>query len=82
MTHPERWTFDWFYNRQTPEPKGKTMNASTLLELVAKWEKAAEPPQVENGAEEAKVERAAEAGRRNGLRTCAEDLRLLVKLLG
>lgn len=82
MTHPERWTFDWFHNRQKPELKGNNaMNANTLLELAAKWEKAAEPPQVENGAD-AKVENSAAAGRRNGLRTCAEDLRLLVKLLG
>jgi hypothetical protein len=43
MTHPERWTFDWFHNRQKPELKGNNaMNANTLLELAAKWEKAKE----------------------------------------
>lgn len=58
------------------------MNKITLLELVAKWEKAAEPPQVENGSEEAAGQRAMEHGRRLGYRDCAEELRLLVRVLG
>lgn len=58
------------------------MNTEALLQLAAKWEQKAEPPSVEDGSEEAKCERAASMGHRTGLRACAEELRLLMKLLG
>lgn len=58
------------------------MNNQTILELAAKWEQKSEPPQVEDGSDEAKGERMAAMGHRTALRACAEELRLLVKLLG
>lgn len=58
------------------------MNTEALLQLAAKWEQKAEQPTVEDGSEQAKAARAMNIGHRTGLRTCAEELRLLVKLLG
>jgi len=58
------------------------MNKETLLELTQKWERSAGIPEALDGSEEAKIPNAIKQGRREGKKECADDLRLLIKLLG
>ena len=59
------------------------MNHQSVLELAEKWRnKAAElPPNRTPSNPEEAAEIAFDAGRRNALNQCAEELELLVKLL-
>jgi hypothetical protein len=58
------------------------MKKEVLLELAARWERDAETPETQDGSDEAKIPNAKAAGRREGLRECADGLRSLVELLG
>lgn len=58
------------------------MNDRVLLELAAKWEREARPPDVEDGSETAKLGNATDAGMRIAMRNCSRQLRELVDLLG
>jgi hypothetical protein len=58
------------------------MKDAVLLEMAARWERDAKPPDVENGSEDAKIPNAFSAGERQGIRACADGLRMLVSLLG
>lgn len=58
------------------------MKDSVLLELAAKWERDARPPEVQDGSEEAKLRNATDAGLRIAMRNCSRQLRDLVELLG
>ena len=58
------------------------MKNSTLMELVAKWERDAKPPVVEDGGESAKLGNALAKGVRVGLGSAANDLKALILLLG
>ncbi len=58
------------------------MKDAVLVELAAKWEYDATPPQCEDGSPEATARNAEAHGRRQGLRECADGLRMLVQLLG
>ena len=58
------------------------MNPQVLLELVKKWEAKSEHPDCEDGSPEAVIENAVERGARSQRRKCAEELNLLIKLLG
>jgi len=60
------------------------MKDTVLKELAAKWERDAEPPNVEHTAddEQTKTANALTKGVRLGLGQCASDLKALIKLLG
>ncbi len=60
----------------------KTMKDAVLLELAARWERDARPPEVEDGDPRAQVTNAEYKGERRSKGVCAEDLRALVRLLG
>ena len=55
------------------------MNNEVLLELVNKWEKEAIEPECQD---EAEIENAVNRGTRSKAGKCAEDLNLLIKLIG
>jgi hypothetical protein len=58
------------------------MKSAILLELAARWERDARPPQCEDGAPEAQLTNAQYKGERRAKGMCAEDLRVLVRVLG
>ena len=58
------------------------MKSAILLELAARWERDARPPQCEDGAPQAQLTNAEYKGERRAKGLCAEDLRALVRLLG
>ena len=58
------------------------MKDTVLVELAAKWERDAAPPQCEDGSPESAARNAEAHGRRQSLRECADGLRMLVQLLG
>jgi len=58
------------------------MHNSVLLELVAKWEKEAVEPECQDGSPDAEIENAVNRGARAKASKCAEDLNLLIKLIG
>lgn len=58
------------------------MKDAVLLELAARWEREAVEPQCEDGSPEAAIGNAKAHGRRQGLRECADALRMLIRLLG
>ena len=58
------------------------MKDAVLIELAARWEREAKPPNVENGSDDYKIPNAVAKGRREGMRECADTLRSLVSMLG
>lgn len=58
------------------------MNIQVLLELVAKWECKSLPSGEDVECPEAEVINAVARGERETYRQCAEELNLLIKLLG
>jgi hypothetical protein len=58
------------------------MNEIVLKELAKKWKADAEPPQCEDGSDDAKLGNALGKGVRIGLNSCADDLLAIIKLLG
>lgn len=58
------------------------MKDAVLLELAARWERDAKPPDCEDGSEAAKIPNAKARGEREAMRMCADTLRLLVQMLG
>lgn len=58
------------------------MKDSILLELAKRLDRMAIAPEYENGAPEAAIGNAKEAGRREGLRMGADAIRMLVQVLG
>jgi len=58
------------------------MNIATLIELAEKWERDAVTPQVEDGSPGAEIMNAKARGGREQLKACANDLRMLVQVLG
>lgn len=58
------------------------MKDSVLIELARRWEDEARTPECKNGSPEAAIGNAEAHGRRQGLRACADALRMLVDLLG
>jgi hypothetical protein len=58
------------------------MKDTVLLELATRWENDAKPPEVQDGADEAKIRNAIDKGHRECKRECADTLRTLVKILG
>lgn len=58
------------------------MKDAILIELAARWERDAKAPECEDGHPDAKVGNAEAHGRRQGLRECADGLRMLVGVLG
>ena len=58
------------------------MKDAVLMELAARWEREAKAPEVEDGSETAKVANAIARGERQGMRMCADGLRMLVQMLG
>ena len=58
------------------------MKDAILLELAARWEREAKAPEIEDGSEQAKVPNAIARGERQGMRMCADALRMLVQMLG
>ena len=62
------------------------MKKETLLELAEKWESIANPRDEtgpdSDGTQEMEVGFALKRGQKDGLRTCANDLRALIDLLG
>lgn len=58
------------------------MKDAVLLELAARWERDAVAPECQDGSPAAVVSNAEAHGRRQGLRECADALRMLVQLLG
>jgi len=58
------------------------MKDSVLIELAKKWEDEARTPQCQDGSPGAEIGNAEAHGRRQGLRMCADALRMLVDLLG
>ena len=58
------------------------MNPQVLLELVKKWEAQSVVPDCEDGSPDAAVANATVRARCSQLHECAEELKLLVKLLG
>jgi hypothetical protein len=58
------------------------MKNSVLIELAKRWEEEARTPECNNGAPEAAIGNAEAHGRRQGMRDCADALRMLVDLLG
>lgn len=58
------------------------MKDAVLLELASRWERDAEPPICSDGSPGAAISNAEAHGRRQGLRECADALRMLVTLLG
>ena len=58
------------------------MKDAILLELARRWVIEAAPPEIQNGAEEAKIQNAVDQGRREAKRECADGIKALVSLLG
>ena len=58
------------------------MKDAVLLELAARWERDSAAPESQDGSPAAVVSNAEAHGRRQGLRECADGLRMLVQLLG
>lgn len=58
------------------------MKDAVLLELASRWERDAVATQCEDGSPAAAIGNAEAHGRRQGLRECADGLRMLVQLLG
>lgn len=58
------------------------MKDAVLLELAARWERDATPPEVSDGSDEAKIPNAKAQGERETLRMCADTLRSLIGMLG
>ena len=58
------------------------MKETILIELVRKWEKDAQDPEVMNGSPEAQIRNAEDRGIRKGIAMCACNLYELVLLLG
>ena len=58
------------------------MNDAVLLQLARRWERDATDPGPEDGSEAAKISNATAHGRRQGLRACADTLRMLVQMIG
>ena len=58
-----------------------TMNTQVLTELAAVWEAKSEAPDCENGNPEAQIENAVDRGRRSARAQCAEELRMLIKII-
>ncbi len=58
------------------------MKNEVLLELAARWDRDAKPPQCQDGSEGAREQNAIDKGHRECKRECADTLRTLVKLLG
>jgi hypothetical protein len=58
------------------------MKDAVLIELVSKWERDAVAPKCSDGSPSAVVSNAEAHGRRQGLRECADVLRMLVEILG
>lgn len=58
------------------------MKDAVLLELAARWEREAAPPEAMDGSDEAKVGNAKAQATRETLRACADSLRVLVEMLG
>jgi hypothetical protein len=57
------------------------MKNETLTELVEKWKRLAEAPDVRDGSPEAEIGNAKDDGRRDGYLRAAGDLRALINLL-
>lgn len=58
------------------------MKDAILIELAARWEREAKAPEVQDGSPEAAIGNAEAHGIRQGMRACADSLRMLVSLLG
>lgn len=58
------------------------MKDAVLLELAARWDREAETPETQDGAEEAKIGNAKAQGERECRRECADTLRILIRMLG
>ena len=58
------------------------MKDAVLLELVARWEREAVAPDCEDGSLEAQRGNDIARGRREGLRECADALRMLISIIG
>lgn len=58
------------------------MKDAILLELANRWERDAKAPECEDGSPEAQRGNYIAQGRREGLRECADGIRMLVQLLG
>ena len=58
------------------------MKDAVLMELASRWERDAMAPECQDGSPEAAIRNAEAHGRRQGLRECADGLRMLVQLLG
>lgn len=58
------------------------MKDIVILEFANRLEREARSEQAEDGSPEARIGNAKAAGRREGLRECADGIRMLVSLLG
>jgi hypothetical protein len=58
------------------------VNNNVLLELVKKWEEQSITPEIEDGHPDAAHENAINKGIRLKAGKCAEELNLLIKILG
>ena len=58
------------------------MKESVLLELANRWDRDGQPPDVQDGSDQAEIRNAVDRGHREAKRECADALRTLVIMLG
>jgi hypothetical protein len=62
--------------------EGNYMRDAVLVELTRRWEWDAREPVVEDGSPDGQIGNAIAKGRREGMRECADMVRLLISLVG
>ena len=58
------------------------MKSAVLKELINKWNKESQNPVILDGSPEAREQNARDDGYRRGIATCADQLNVLIELLG
>jgi hypothetical protein len=69
-------------NQRRRATGGDGMKDAVLQELANRWDADAEPPETEDGSEDAKIGNAIAQGERQAKKECADTLRMLVQILG
>lgn len=57
------------------------MKKEVLVELTKRWDRDATTPDFQDGSPDAEIQNAIAAGRREGLRECADALRMLMDIM-